>query len=188
MLLLTLPGMVAIYAGDEIGMRDVEIPPSEARDPFERRVPGYGLNRDPHRAPMRWNTRPQAGFTTGEPWLPIGDGIERLNVDTQLRDPHSLLNLYRRLIALRRAEPALQAGSYELLGRFGEVLVFQRRLGDCAFLVALNFGQAPEAVPVTHHGTARLSTGLDRSDETIAGTLPLYPNEGVIVECRRDTQ
>jgi alpha-glucosidase len=184
MLLLTLPGMVAIYAGDEIGMRDVEIPSREARDPFERRVPGYGLNRDPHRAPMRWNTEPQAGFTTGEPWLPIGDEIETRNVESQRSDPRSLLNLYRSLIALRRSEPVLQAGSYEPLGRFGEALVYQRRLGACEILVALNFGSVPQNVPMDHHGTVRLSTALDRSNETIIGTLRLHSNEGVILERR----
>jgi alpha-glucosidase len=185
MLLLTLPGMAVIYAGDEIGMRDVQIPSSEARDPFERRVPGYGLNRDPHRAPMRWNTGPQAGFTTGEPWLPIGDDIDTFNVEAQRGDPDSLLNLYRCLIALRRSEPVLQAGSYEPQGRFGEALVYRRRLGDSTFLVALNFGHAPEDAPMSDGGTVCLSTTLDRTDETIVDTLRLRPDEGVIVECLR---
>jgi alpha-glucosidase len=184
MLLLTLPGMVVIYAGDEIGIRDVEIPSREAQDPFERRVPGYGLNRDPHRAPMRWNTEPQAGFTSGEPWLPIGDDIKTRNVDSQSNDPRSLLNLYRSLITLCCSEPVLQGGSYEPFGTFGEVLAYRRRLGGCAFLVALNFGSAPQNVPLDHHGSVRLSTALDRSGEAIVGTLRLRPNEGVILECR----
>jgi alpha-glucosidase len=185
MLLFTLPGMVVIYAGDEIGLRDVEIPSGEARDPFERRVPGYGLNRDPHRTPMRWNTSPQAGFTTGEPWLPIGSDIETCNVEAQRCDAGSLLHLYRSLVALRRSESVLQAGSYELLGRIGEVLVCRRRLGDYASLVALNFGHAPQDVQMSHHGMIRLSTALDRVNETVAGTVHLRAHEGVILECRR---
>lgn len=69
-----------IYAGDEIGVRGLPVPSSEARDPFEKHVPGYGLNRDPHRSPMPWSAGPNAGFTTGRPWLPIGDDVEKTNV------------------------------------------------------------------------------------------------------------
>jgi alpha-glucosidase len=77
MLLLTLPATPIFYAGDEIGMGDVPVPSAEAHDPFERRVPGYGLNRDPERSPMRWDATPNAGFTTSEPWLPVGRGMAR---------------------------------------------------------------------------------------------------------------
>jgi alpha-glucosidase len=124
MLLLMLPGMAVIYAGDEIGMRDVPIPSDEARDPFERQLPGFGLNRDPHRTPMRWNAMPQAGFTTGKPWLPVGDDVETCNVEIQREDKRSQLNLYRSLIGLRTAEPVLRVGGYAPAGCFGEVLAF----------------------------------------------------------------
>jgi alpha-glucosidase len=105
MLLLTLPGTVILYAGDEIGIGDVTIPPDRIQDPFEQLLPGYGLNRDPARTPMRWDDGPKAGFTAGEPWLPIGDDIAECNVSAQCRDRASLLALYRRLIALRNHHP-----------------------------------------------------------------------------------
>lgn len=125
MLLLTLPGTPILYAGDEIGMRGAPIPPKRVRDPFERLAPGYGLNRDPERAPMRWDPRPNAGFTTGEPWLPIGDDIAECNVAAQREDGRSLLALYRRLIALRGGEPVALARAGEVrlsthLDRWGE--------------------------------------------------------------------
>src|SRR4028118_2310319 len=71
MLLLTLRGTPTLYYGDELGMEDVPIPPELEQDPWGKRVPGMGLGRDPERTPMQWDASPAAGFTTGEPWLPV---------------------------------------------------------------------------------------------------------------------
>ena len=68
MLLLTLRGTPFFFAGDEIGMTNMPIPAQCVQDVFERRVPGYGLNRDPERSPMRWDDSPNGGFTFGSPW------------------------------------------------------------------------------------------------------------------------
>ena len=91
MLLLTLRGTPTLYYGDELGMADVPIPPERAVDP--------GMARDPVRTPMRWDAGPHAGFSTAEPWLPVGEGAA---VAAQRDDPRSMLTLYRRLLALRR--------------------------------------------------------------------------------------
>jgi alpha-glucosidase len=71
MLALTMRGTPFFFAGDEIGMEPVSIPPDRIDDPFEKLVPGYDLNRDPERTPMRWNGDTKGGFTSGEPWLLI---------------------------------------------------------------------------------------------------------------------
>src|SRR6185503_14487766 len=101
MMLLTLRGTPTLYYGDEIGMRDVPIPAERVRDPFEKNVPGLGLGRDPERTPMQWDGSGGAGFTTGEPWLPLADDVAAVNVEMQRDDTRSLLALYRRLLALR---------------------------------------------------------------------------------------
>jgi alpha-glucosidase len=75
MLALTLCGTPVFFAGDEIGMEQVAIPRERINDPFEMLVPGYDLNRDPERVPMRWDGSRHAGFTAGEPWLPLGDDV-----------------------------------------------------------------------------------------------------------------
>ncbi|MBX6340831.1 MAG: alpha-amylase, partial [Thermomicrobiaceae bacterium] len=124
MLLLTLRGTPTMYYGDEIGMRDVLIPPDRVQDPLERNVPGIGLGRDPERTPMQWEPGPNAGFTTGEPWLPLADDYQTCNVEVEREDPRSMLSLYRRLIALRRAEPALHVGSYAPVPAEGSVLAY----------------------------------------------------------------
>jgi alpha-glucosidase len=186
MLLLTLPGTPILYAGDEIGMGDTPIPPDQVRDPFERRVPGYGLNRDPQRAPMCWDTSPTAGFTAGTPWLPIGGDADRCTVETQSQDERSLLTLYRRLIAYRLTQPVLLAGNYEPASGRENLLAFWRRLDDRRIFVALNLGGRPEELTLAHAGQVRLSTHLDRERERVERSLRLRPHEGVIVEpCRQ---
>ena len=112
MLLMTLRGTPTMYYGDEIGMHDVSIPPESVRDPWEINVPGFGVGRDPQRTPMQWDDSPHAGFTTGEPWLPVASDYLDINVGRERNDPASMLTLYRRLIELRKAESALTLGAY----------------------------------------------------------------------------
>src|SRR4029450_659157 len=100
MLLLTLPGTPILYQGEELGLVDVPIPAEQALDPIARLVPGRG--RDPERTPMPWDAGPGAGFTTGRPWLPVGEANLPRHVATQRDDPGSMLNLHRRLLRLRR--------------------------------------------------------------------------------------
>src|SRR5204862_3716968 len=100
--LRTRRGSPPLYYGDELGMADVPIPPDRVQDPFEKNVPGRGLGRDPERSPMPWEPGRGAGFTAGEPWLPLGADADRRNVALLRADPDSILSLYRRLLALRR--------------------------------------------------------------------------------------
>ena len=87
MLLLTLRGTPMLYYGDEIGRHDMEIPPEEVQDPFEKNVPGRGLGRDPQRTPMQSSAAKHAGFTDGEPRLPIAEDYNRVNVEVERDDP-----------------------------------------------------------------------------------------------------
>jgi alpha-glucosidase len=180
MLLLTLRGTPTMYYGDELGMSDVNIPPQRIRDPFEKNVPGMG--RDPCRTPMQWSDRAQAGFTSGEPWLPIDADYPVVNVDAQSRDPASILTLYHRLIALRRSHPALAGGDYEPVAMTGDLIAYIRRLRGTSFLVALNLGAIPHAVALACRGRVLLSTCLDRESEEIRGEFNLRANEGLLVE------
>ena len=186
MLLLTLRGTPTLYYGDEIGMRDVEIPPDRVHDPVEKNVPGIGLGRDPERTPMQWSAAANAGFTTGEPWLPVADDFERVNVEAQREDPTSMFTLHRRLIELRRGEPALEVGRYTGLFSSDDVLAYYRsgRRGEDNFLVVLNLGWEPHRYDLpegSRRGAVAVSTHLDRAGEVINGKVSLRANEGIVV-------
>jgi alpha-glucosidase len=184
MLLLTLRGTPTLYYGDEIGMANVPVPPAAVRDCLERTLPGLGFGRDGARTPMQWSGAAGAGFTSGTPWLPVGAGFRDMNVETQRGDPSSLLSLYRRLIALRRSEPALAVGSYARVPSRGTVFAYTRSEARRELLVALNLGhQAAELIrnPEGPAGRIALSTHLDREDESVGARLSLRPDEGVVV-------
>jgi alpha-glucosidase len=143
MLLFTLRGTPFFFAGDELGMEQVPIPADRIDDPFEKRLPGYDLNRDPERVPMRWNASPNGGFTTGNPWLPMGDDVKERNVKRLQQEERSLLWLFRRLIQLRRTEPALTAGTYLPRRSRNDVLTYCRAFGRDNILIALNLVHEP---------------------------------------------
>ena len=186
MLLLTLRGTPTIYYGDEIGMHDVSIPPEKIQDPWEKNVPGRGLGRDPERTPMQWTPDANAGFcpADAEPWLPIPEDHDRINVATEHDDPASILTLHRRLLALRRAAPALATGSYAPVPTTGDGLAYLREAEGRRYLVALNLGHEPHEFVSDNswRGRVVLSTHLDREGEEIRGGLRLRPDEGVIFE------
>jgi alpha-glucosidase len=182
MLHLTLPGTIFVYAGEEIGMPEVEIPPGCVCDPFEKLLPGYGLNRDKQRTPMRWTSEPNAGFTAGKPFLPLGPDVASCNVATQSKDPHSILALYRRLIAARRGFEALRFGSFEPRRAPKEVVQFVRRHRTQAVEVLLNCGAEPRSVPLGEKYRVLVATGMERCGESVQGAARLRPHEGLVLE------
>ncbi|HEX5163822.1 MAG TPA: alpha-amylase family glycosyl hydrolase, partial [Thermomicrobiales bacterium] len=184
MLLLTLRGTPTIYNGDELGMFDVPVALDAVQDPWGRKSGTMG--RDPERSPMLWDASPSAGFTTPEatPWLPIEDGYEFLNVEAQLADPGSMLTLTRRLLALRRASPALTIGDYlEVASVPAGCLVYERVSGADRYLIALNFTAESQTLTLPSHptGSVVLSTHLDRDGEELLMTFDLRPHEGCVV-------
>jgi alpha-glucosidase len=185
MLLLTLRGTPTLYYGDEIGMEDVPISQDQVQDPWERNEPGLGFGRDPQRTPMQWDVTPHAGFTSGCPWLPLEQDFRLRNVAVESRDPASILSLYRRLIALRRAEPCLSIGSWHGVSADADVLVFQRSHGEQRLWIVLNFAAEPRmfTLPVGSPATILLSTHLDREGPA-EGDLRLAGAEGVILRMR----
>ncbi|MBP7053972.1 MAG: DUF3459 domain-containing protein [Phycisphaerae bacterium] len=188
MLLLTLRGTPTIYAGDEIGMQDVPVPPERQRDPAGKLLGSDKFGRDPQRTPMQWTAEPGAGFTTGEPWLPVGGDAGRVNVEREREEKDSMLAFYRRLIELRRREPALQIGSYVPAGQKGNLFAFVRELGDACFLIAANLGAMRARVAVPRHldvtGEVVLGTDPKRVGGSIGEYINLGPNEGLIARVK----
>jgi len=177
MMLLALPGTAFLYYGDELGLRDTEVPRERLEDPVGKRLyPVYG--RDPERTPMPWTAAAGAGFTAPgvEPWLPFGD-VAACNVEDQRRDPDSMLSLCRDLIGLRAAVPDLRRGAYARLVADGGLWAWRR--GE-RVVVAVNLGDDPSEVEVAK-GMVRIGTRRERDGEHVEGSLALGPWEGVIV-------
>jgi alpha-glucosidase len=184
MLLLTLRGTPTIYYGDEIGLVNVPIEPSQVQDPFEKNVPGLGLGRDGVRTPMQWDATANAGFTSAQPWLPVSDDYETRNVGCQRDDPATIYNLYRRLIATRRQRLSLSIGCYRPIAAAGDLLLFVRQHEDERTLVALNFGSEPLAASFAQplQGQILMSTFTDRASEAVNGEVSLRPHEGLMID------
>jgi alpha-glucosidase len=173
MMLLTLRGTPFIYYGEEIGMTDVPIPPDRVVD-----VDG----RDPERTPMQWDASPNAGFSTGNPWLPLAADHAARNVSTQLDDPASLFSLYRRLIWFRKGSPALRGGSYRTISAPRGVFAYERQADGERVLVALNFTKAPQVAALGAGSTVLLSTDHERDgDQADLARVELRPDEGVVL-------
>ena len=119
MLLLTLRGTPTLYYGDEFGLSDVAIPPEQVQDPRELREPGLGLGprSGPHADAV--GRKRKCRLHHGQAWLPLNADWPTRNVARMAEDPHSILTLYRRLLAARRAHPALSIGDFALAGRGG---------------------------------------------------------------------
>jgi alpha-glucosidase len=184
MLLLTLRGTPTLYYGDEIGMEQVPIPPHRVQDPFEKNVPGLGVGRDGARTPMPWSAAPHAGFSRREPWLPLGEGWEVSNVEQQRREAGSLLSLYRRLIRVRRAHPALSVGTYRPVVERGDLLIYFREHEGERFIVALNLGSEPVVAQFPRtamQGQVTVSTLGDRDGEAVTAEVALRADEGLVI-------
>jgi alpha-glucosidase len=169
LLLVTLRGTPFIYQGDELGLPDVPIPPERVLD-----VDG----RDPERAPLPWTDGPGAGFTTGDPWLPITPDAALLNVAAQERDPGSMLAHYRRLLTLRAAEPALREGPQAWLDPGEDVLAFTR---GTELVVAVNFASAPRTARLGRGRAQVLAATGPRAGAVDLAGLELGPDEAVVL-------
>ena len=177
LLSMALPGLVYVYAGEELGLEEVEdIPPARRLDPIHARSGGRDPGRDGSRVPLPWSgDRPPYGFSapgSAAPWLPQPEDWGPLTVAAQERDPGSTLNLYRRALGLRRE---LMTGPEPLEWREAPdgVLAFARG----TTLVWVNFGPVDVALPAGMRVVVRSGPCPD-------GVLPvdtaawLVPREG----------
>ena len=159
-------GTPYVYQGEELGMtntrfdeigafRDIESlnhyaeVTAAGEDPETTLVALRKMSRDNARTPMQWDAGAHAGFTSGEPWIPVNENFAEINAEAAVGDPDSVFHHYRRLIALRHTEPVVAHGEFTMLLEDDErVYAFTRRLGDDELLVLGNFSgdDAPVAL------------------------------------------
>jgi alpha-glucosidase len=175
-MLLTLRCTPFLFQGEELGLADSPIPDAAIVD-----VDG----RDPVRTPMPWQSPADAGhgagFTTGQPWLPIPPEAEHASVAAQLHEPDSMLSLYRRLISLRKQHPALTRGGYRPESAPDDVFAYRRTDPDGDLLIALNFAAQERRLPDTFRGVPLLSSNPWRIEDAASSELRLAPHEGLVL-------
>ncbi|MDQ4085459.1 MAG: glycoside hydrolase family 13 protein [Actinomycetota bacterium] len=165
--MLGLPGSAYLYAGEELGLPQADVPVQQRQDPTWHR--GGGVGRDGCRVPMPWSgSVPPFGFSpdgAAGTWLPQPPEWAPLTVAAQQHDPDSTLSFYRRALALRRRLLPTLGSSVEFLASAPEVLAFRR---DPDLVCMVNCGVEP--TDVAGLGEPLLTSGAD--DEVRAGSLP----------------
>ena len=178
-LLVCLRGSICLYQGEELGLNEAELDFADLRDPYGIRFwPGF-KGRDGCRTPMVWDTGHHGGFSHGKPWLPVPvDHVARA-VTLQERDPGSVLEHYRRMLAFRQSHAALRLGAMTFLGAESpDVLAFLREHDGSRFLCVFNFAAKANDWP--------LPEGLSAAPEpistaVIAGNVVRLPPLGVLI-------
>jgi len=145
---LTLRGTPIMYYGEEIGMQNKDpVRREDVKDPIGKLGWPKEKGRDGERTPMQWSDEPNAGFTTGVPWNVIPDAYKRYNVANELKNPDSILNWYKQLLALRHTDAALLKGDYLPLNENDlNVLSYLRKTDGEAVLVAINMSAVQQKI------------------------------------------
>ena len=157
-----MQGTPYIYQGEELGMTNVKLPLEQYQDVeihnmYQKRLAEgypeeeilrsiYAKGRDNARTPMQWNDEANAGFTTGQPWLPVNPNYTQINAQAALQDPDSVFWYYKRLIELRKSYAVFAQGDFTLLEEnHPHLFVYQRSTEKEQMLVVCNF--AAQEVP-----------------------------------------
>ncbi len=143
---MTLRGTPIMYYGEEIGMENNDPKRREdVQDPIGRRGWPKEKGRDGERTPMQWNTSTNAGFSTAKPWNAVDPNYKTYTVETEKKDPNSILNWYQKVIALRKSNRALLDGNYVALNESDpNVLSYLRSYKGENVLVVLNMSGSPQ--------------------------------------------
>lgn len=182
-----LQGTPYIYQGEELGMTNAAFPLEDLRDieslnaykdlraqgktDAEAMAAIHRVGRDNARTPMQWTAGPNAGFTTGTPWMRVNPNHTAVNAEAALADPDSVFHTYQKLIALRKAYPVFVEGDFTLLCPDDEqVFAYVRRGGGQAMLVAVNLSGRPAAFPLPEEFAAATPL-LATAGAPVPGTL-----------------
>lgn len=178
--LLTQAGLPTIYYGDEVGMEDGAILPHQVQDPSGKNNPMGG--RDPERTPMHWSNDARAGFTDSIPWLPVANTSKTRNVDVELREPDSFLNLYKKLLELRSRDESLLTGSFKKIDSDNINILAYERIGQSHYQIVMNFSNKKQSAFVSYRAKVICASHPSRLpviDEH--GEVTLRPYEAIIV-------
>jgi len=199
--LLSMRGTPYTYYGDELGMTNIDMPKIEeyvdvsAIGDYNRaKAEGQDMDqfmkklnfnsRENARTPMQWDSTKNGGFTEGKPWKKVNDNHQTINVVAQNKDPKSILNHFRKMVKLRKDNPVLVYGQYQILQEsHSEIYAYTRTLDEQQVLVLLNFSKKQASITLeetTNTGTL-LINNYDRLDAK-EGQITLQPFQAIICE------
>ena len=158
LMLCSLRGSIILYQGEELGLPQVDVPFDQLQDPEAIANWPQTLSRDGARTPMPWNgDAPNLGFSSGSPWLPLGEAHRALAVDRQQAETNSLLTFTRQCLALRKAHPAVHHGRITIAEAGPQMLVFDRATGGETLRCTFNLSDA--TAPFQPSGRCLIRTG-----------------------------
>jgi alpha-glucosidase len=165
LLLCSLRGSIILYQGEELGLPQVDVPFDRLQDPEAIANWPHTLSRDGARTPMPWSAdAPNVGFSTGQPWLPLGPSHRALAVDRQEHDAGSLVAFTRQCLALRKTHPGLHHGRIALVEAGPQRLIFDRANGGETLRCTFNLSGA--RAPFQPSGRLVIGTG-EVTDDTL---------------------
>ncbi|MFA6219430.1 MAG: alpha-amylase family glycosyl hydrolase [Erythrobacter sp.] len=177
LLLACLRGNIILYYGEELGLTQVDIPFEQLHDPEAIANWPMTLSRDGARTPMPWQASAcHAGFTTGRPWLPVGEDNALRAVDRQEADPTSLLHHTRAMLALRNANPALHHGTVARCEQVDGMFVIERQGEGQVVRCLFNLGAFVHEIP------AGLAEGTVLASVNAADSGSLPPLGALVIE------
>ena len=196
-----MEGTPYIYQGEELGMTNIRLPMDqyvdlEIHNAYRERLEKgfthdqvmesiWARGRDNARTPMQWDSSPNAGFTSGTPWLPVNPNYTQVNAAAALADPQSVFHHYRALIALRKTLPVFREGTFTLLCPEDEsIFAYTRDTEQEHLLVACNFTdrELPFALPDRFSGAQLLISNYHNPNPT------LLPYEAAMLYYRDSAQ
>lgn len=203
MMYFFMQGTPFIYQGQEIGMTNVQFDSLEDYDDIEsvnrtKVLIEEGMDekeameylwensRDNVRTPMQWDTTPEAGFTTGTPWLPVNDNYADINVAESLQDPNSIYHFYREMIEVRRDSETLIYGSYELIEEeHASVYAYLRHGQEEDYLVVVNMFDQHEEMYFSEYEIDSLILANYEVMDDLANEFTLRPYEARLYKLKK---
>lgn len=200
---LLLRGIPFIYQGQEIGMQNAvwnsieEYDDISTKDQYqiareagltdEEALEACGrMSRDNARTPVQWSDQENAGFTTGIPWIKVNSNYKSINVESQEKDADSVLNYYRRLVAVRKSPKYKKVFTY---GKFvpvyqnsDTIMAYYREYGNQRILVAANFGKDTVELPLEYPVRGIILSNQNKVEKP-EQVMILNSCEVIVLEC-----
>ena len=199
--ILSMRGTSFTYYGDELGMTNIGFTKIEQYKDIAA-INGYKkaasdgedldhylkklnlLSRDNGRTPMQWDATKNAGFSNETPWLPIHKNHTKVNVLTQENDQNSVLNHFRKMVALRKDNLLLVYGNYEIIQEeHPTIYAYSRTLEDQKMLILLNFSELESSIELSNYDDSKEVLINNYSELSVdKNTITLKPYQAVVLK------